>query len=224
MSGTYFDSLYADRNDPWDLSSSRYERRKRELLLASLPRLRYRSGFEPGCALGVTTAELARRCDRLLAMDCAAAAVEQARVRVQPAAPHVMVAQGLVPGDWPEGSFDLVVLSELLYYLGQPDRRDVAARTIASLAPGGDIAAVHWRHAFAEAASTGDEVHAELVERLSAAGLSVRVDYVEDDFRLLLMSAGTGSTASPGRIVSSTRSPREPDSGAGPVHNAEMET
>lgn len=190
MSRDYFDGLYADRDDPWDLSSSRYERRKRELLLASLPRLRYRSGFEPGCALGVTTAELAGRCDRLLAMDCAAAAVDQARARVQSSAPHVRVTRGFVPGDWPEGSFDLVVLSELLYYLDHADRLDVAARTIASLAPDGDVAAVHWRHGFAEAASTGDEVHAELVERLSAAGLSVRVDHVEDDFRLLVLSAG----------------------------------
>ncbi len=192
MSRDYFDRLYADRDDPWDLSSSRYERRKRDLLLASLPRPRYRSGFEPGCALGVTTRELARRCDRLVAMDCAAAAVEQARARVLPSGQHVTVAQGLVPGDWPEGSFDLVVLSELLYYLDRADRLDVAARTIASLAPGADVAAVHWRHAFDEAASSGDEVHAELAERLCTAGLRVRVDHVEDDFRLLILSAGAG--------------------------------
>ena len=42
-------------------------------------RERYASAFEPGCSIGVLTAQLAPRCDRLLACDVAAAAVESAR-------------------------------------------------------------------------------------------------------------------------------------------------
>ena len=40
--------LYADGADPWR-AGSWYERRKRAVVLASLPRERYRRAFEPGC-------------------------------------------------------------------------------------------------------------------------------------------------------------------------------
>jgi hypothetical protein len=75
----------------------------------------------------------------------------------------------------------LVVLSELLYYLDQPARRRPDHR---HLGASGDLVAVHWRHPFAEAASTGDEVHIELAEHLLDAGVRIRRAHVEDDFRL----------------------------------------
>lgn len=184
----YFDALYAASADPWDLASSLYERRKLALLMGSLPALRYRSAFEPGCAIGVTTVALAGRCDRLLSMDGAAAAVTQAsaRIAVRGLAERVSVVRGLVPADWPDGSFDLLVLSELLYYLDADARLAVASRAAESLAPGGDIAAVHWRPGFAEAETTGDQVCEELLERLGERGLRVIVDHVEEEFRLLV--------------------------------------
>ena len=54
-------------------------------------------------------------------------------------------------------------------------------RTLGSLEPGGHLMAVHWRHPFAEAPSSGDEVHAELA---SAPGLERLVEHVEHDFLL----------------------------------------
>ncbi len=175
----YFDDLYARDDDPWGLGSSPYERRKYALTLAALPRERYRRCFEPGCAIGVLTAGLARRCDRLVAWDGAARALEQAQARVGD--PGVTFAQARVPQRWPEGSFDLVVVSELLYFLSAADRTALRARAVDCLEPGGDLVAVHWRHPFAEAPSNGDEVHAELVE---TTGLEQLVDHVEPDFRL----------------------------------------
>lgn len=183
-SADYFDKLYADKADPWGLSTRAYEQRKLALLLAALPRRRYSTAFEPGCAIGVTTAALAQRCDRLLAMDGAMAAVHHARARLRDQAPQVAVAQGSIPKDWPVGRFDLVVLAELLYYLEDTARRDVAELLIEALAPGADVLAVHWRHPFAEAPATGDVVHAELGQRLRAAGLALAVDHVEADFLL----------------------------------------
>ena len=61
----YFDGLYKSSDDPWNLREGWYERRKRSLTLALLPRPRYRNAFEPGCANGELTAELATRCDAL---------------------------------------------------------------------------------------------------------------------------------------------------------------
>ncbi|MGI8702472.1 MAG: class I SAM-dependent methyltransferase [Nocardioidaceae bacterium] len=179
-SAEYFDELYAVDADPWGLSTSEYEHRKRALLLAALPRARYRRAFEPGCAIGVTTAALADRCDELVAMDGSAGAVEQARART--AGRDVVVRHGRILADWPSGSFDLVVLSELLYYLDEAARRDVAHHLETSLTPSGDVVAVHWRHPFSAAPTTGELVHAELRERLPAAGFVLMLHHREPDF------------------------------------------
>ncbi len=187
----YFDRLYADQDDPWDLSTSEYERRKLGLLMSSLPRSRYRNAFEPGCAIGVTSAALAQRCDRLTAMDSAEAAVRQATARLQPHA-NVSVIPGLIPEAWPDEPYDLIVLSELLYYLDEGARREVADRVVATLEPSGDLVMVHWRHPFAEAAITGDQVHAELTDRLHDAGLQLVTSHVEVDFRLEVLRSAAG--------------------------------
>ncbi len=175
----YFDDLYAAAPDPWGLATEPYEARKHALTVAALPRARYRRAFEPGCAIGVLTARLAERCAELLAWDGAAAAVAATRARV-PAA-HVRVTRARIPAQWPAGRFDLVLLSELLYYLPAADRAAVAGRLPGTVEPGGHLLAVHWRHPFAEAACTGDEAHAELA---AVAGFEQRAGYLEDDFRL----------------------------------------
>jgi len=175
----YFDELYARTDDPWGLASEPYELRKHALTVAALPHRRYRRAFEPGCAIGVLTALLAERCDELVAWDGAAAAIDQARDRVR--AEHVRLELARVPGCWPDGGFDLVVVSELLYFLSPADRTTLYAQVCASLEPGGHLIAVHWRHAFAEATGTGDEAHREIA---GVGGLCRRVEHVERDFLL----------------------------------------
>jgi protein-L-isoaspartate O-methyltransferase len=154
----YFDAMYAESGDPWGFTSRWYERRKYALTLAALPRERYRRGFEPGCSIGVLTALLATRCDSLLATDVAPAAVELATERLA-AYDGVAVAELAVPQDWPEGSFDLIVLSEIGYYLSADDLELMLDRAVSSLEPGGTLAAVHWRHPVADYPLRGDDVH-----------------------------------------------------------------
>ena len=74
--------LYDESPDPWGFETSWYERRKYALTLASLPRERYTSAYEPGCSIGVLTRLLADRCDSLLASDIIPRAVEAASRRV----------------------------------------------------------------------------------------------------------------------------------------------
>ena len=119
-----FEADYARDRDPWGLASRWYETRKYALTLAALPEAAYRRAFEPGCAIGVLTAQLAARCDYLLAADGVEAALTQTRARVS-GLEHVHVARMVVPGAWPEGPWDLVVLSELAYYLDRADRKSV---------------------------------------------------------------------------------------------------
>ena len=181
---SYFEQLYADSDDPWQLAEKHYEHRKYDLTLAALPRPRYGRAFEPGCSIGVLTRLLAGRCDELVATDPVDRALDRARSTVD--APHVTFGRGRVPDDWPEGSFDLIVLSELLYFLSAPDRLDVVERATESLAPDGHLVLVHWRWPFEAATCTGDEAHADV--RAHARATRV-VEHVEDDFRLEVLAA-----------------------------------
>jgi SAM-dependent methyltransferase len=113
----YFEKAYAASDDPWGFTSRWYEKRKYALTLAMLPRRRYTQAFEPGCSIGVLTGLLAPRCDRLLSWDISPEAVRQARER----APAAQVERAMIPDDWPPGTFDLIVFSEVLYYLGPED-------------------------------------------------------------------------------------------------------
>jgi SAM-dependent methyltransferase len=139
----YFESLYAGDPDPWRFASSPYEREKYRRTLAALPRARYRRGFEVGCSIGVLTAEVARRCDELLAVDVAEEALAAARQRCA-AMPSVRLVRMQVPDELPSDSFDLVILSEFLYYLSASDIDRTAAFLDEALAPGGDVILVHW--------------------------------------------------------------------------------
>ena len=154
----YFTRMYEGSDDPWGFRSRWYERRKRDLTLACLPLERYARAFEPGCSVGMLTRDLAPRCAHLEALDPVPAAVEQARHEVA-GSDHVRVAQGRVPRHWPEGTFDLVVLSEMLYYFDDAELHAVMGRTLASARPGATVVAVHWRHPAEGHVRTGDEVH-----------------------------------------------------------------
>ena len=117
---SYFAAMYARSADPWGFGDRWYEERKRAVTLAALPQRRYASAFEPGCSIGVLTAALAPRCDALLATDVSQEALAVAGRRLADAG-HVRLERRALPDDWPPGRFDLVVLSELLYYLGADD-------------------------------------------------------------------------------------------------------
>ncbi len=154
---TYFDGLYAAADDPWSLRTRWYERRKHALTAAVLPRERYGDGLEVGCSVGALTAVLAPRCDRLTAWDTSAAAVERAAARN----PGVAVAQRSAPAD-PLPEVDLLVLSEVLYYLSPADLGALLDQVRTAVRPGGTVLAVHWRHPVADYPQTGDAVHAAL--------------------------------------------------------------
>lgn len=172
----YFERLYAVADDPWGLVGRFYERRKRALALAALPRPRFRRAFEPGCATGLLTAELVARCDDVVAWDSAVSAVRQARHRLS-AVHGVEIVQASIPHQWPNGTFDLIVLSEVAYYCR--DLAELVRPVHRSLAADGVLVAVHWRHPAPEHPHTAESVHEAL-----GAGLQRIVSHVEDDFLL----------------------------------------
>ena len=179
LPGSYFDDLYAAAEDPWSLRTRWYEQRKYALTTAVLPRPRYADAVEVGCSVGELTAALAQRCDRLTAWDVSAAAVEQTRQRTA-GLPGVRVEQRGIPAD-PLPPCDLVVLSEVLYYLDPGDLRAAVATVRAAVRPGGTVLAVHWRHPVADYPQTGDAVHAVLRQELDFSRVAV---HEEADFLL----------------------------------------
>ncbi|MFD5887948.1 class I SAM-dependent methyltransferase [Streptomyces sp. NPDC060334] len=172
--------MYRHTEDPWYLAERWYERRKYDLTVAALPQERYRRAFEPACSVGELTHRLAARCDSVLACDRVASAVETARRR-NGGHPHVDIRQMTVPAQWPEGTFDLVVLSELLYYLDPPTERTLLDHVLAALEPGGTLVTVHWNHAVPEHLSTGSDIARSLD---GTPGLRLLADHREDDFVL----------------------------------------
>jgi SAM-dependent methyltransferase len=176
----YFERMYAGNPDPWNFEARWYDARKHALTVAALTRPRYRSGFEPGCSTGRLTALLAARCDRLLAVDAVGSAVRTATERVADL-PHVSLRQAAVPHDWPEHTFDLIVLSEIGYYFGDDDLTTLVERSVAALEPSGDLVAVHWRWPVEEHARPGDDVHAVLA---ATDGLTRQTRLQEADFLL----------------------------------------
>lgn len=152
------DARFRASDDPYDLEHRWYERRKRALTVACLGREHYARAFEPGCAVGLLTAALAPRCAELLAVDVAPGAVDLARARLDDLA-HVTIARMAVPDEWPDGAFDLIVLSEIGYYLESATLVRLRDRAVGALREGGELLAVHWRGRSQDHVLHGDEVH-----------------------------------------------------------------
>ncbi len=178
LEAPYFDRLYSVEPDPWEFRSRPYEIRKRSLTLACLPSPHYSTTFEPGCSIGVLTSDLASHSDRVLSMDLSTLALASA---AQTVPPNVELRHGSVPSDWPDESFDLIVLSEVGYYLKADDCRRLGARAAAGST---DLIVVHWRHPVDDYPLSGDEVHQILAETNARAGMTHLVEHIELDFRL----------------------------------------
>jgi SAM-dependent methyltransferase len=154
----YFQRVYAESDDPWGFATRPYEALKYKATLAALPRERYRSAFEVGCSIGVLTRQIAGRCERLLAVDVAERALEQARERCR-SLPHVRFERVAVPANFPDENFDLILVSEVGYYWGWDDLARAQQLIVEHLQPGGHLLLVHWTPYVEDYPLTGDQVH-----------------------------------------------------------------
>ena len=176
---SYFTRMYRDDVDPWGFETSAYERRKYALTVATLPRSRYRSAYEPGCSIGVLSELLAGRCDQLLSSDIIPSALSRARTRLA-SEPHVRIEEHAIPDQWPSGPFDLVILSEIAYYFDQPDLARVMRSALGSVVRGAHIVGVHWRGT-TDYPLGGEEAHRLIGD---TDGLDAIVHHIEEEFVL----------------------------------------
>lgn len=139
---TYFESLYERNPDPWKFRDSAYEQGKYAVTIASLARPHYAKALELGCSIGVLTQRLAGICDEVVAVDTSTRALAAARASCS--GMNVDFRQAHLPdGDWGTG-FDLVVLSEILYYLDVRALERLARRVEDAMLAGAECIAVHW--------------------------------------------------------------------------------
>ncbi len=176
-----FDARYREDNDPWRVLSSAYERRKAGVVMASLPHDRYHSAWEPGCGVGALTRLLAQRCDHVVATEASAAAARLADQRCADLS-RVRVHHSALPECPLTGAVELVVASELLYYL--PDLPGSLDVLWGRLVPGGTFATVHWRHDGTDMTSSGEALHAVLSDDAEARGARRLVHHLDEHFVL----------------------------------------
>jgi SAM-dependent methyltransferase len=165
MTAQDFERRYRRDQDPWRYRQSRYERRKYAATLEGCGRGPFRNALELGASIGVFSLQLAPRCESLTTIDFAPTAVRLAKSELAPY-PHARAIQGRIPDDLPAGPYDLVLASEVLYYLD----RDALGRTLDALerelSPAGRLVCVHWRRTGTDRPLSADQVH-ETIRALS---------------------------------------------------------
>lgn len=191
MTSPDFDRMYLEEGDPWKVGSSWYEQRKIAVVLASLAEPSYGRALDPACGTGHLAFALAARCGEVVARDASAPAIDVA-TRTCAKSGNVSIGVAALPyvTAEPAGPFDLLVLSELFYYLDSSTRRAAVDTLLARAADRVEIVAVHWREAPEDGTSSGEAVHVELRDRFKSIGLRHQVAHFDEEFVLDVFTRG----------------------------------
>jgi SAM-dependent methyltransferase len=153
----YFDAMYANSNDPWDFAGSTYEKEKYRHTIDALGGKYFANALEIGCSIGILTEQLAPSCSFLLGVDISEKPIVIARERLKE---HKGIQFGVfdIPRAYPEGKYDLIMMSEVAYYLSKEDLELTRELIFDSLNSGGILCLVNWRPQIEGCAFNGDEI------------------------------------------------------------------
>jgi len=158
--------------DPWNYRNSDFERYKRRLLIRACGAAKRGRGLELGCANGETTKLLASLCLHLTALDGSPTAIKEARQR-NSGGSRIKFVRAILPDQMPRGPFDLVVASEIAYYLTPHALQKLGQRLVRALASRGRIVVLHHRRLFDDAAQHSAIAHHVLCTQLRKSMNSV---------------------------------------------------
>lgn len=169
-----FERMYLEKSDPWELRSSPYEREKYRHTLDTI--LEHRRSpervLEAGCSIGSFTAMLAEQFAEVVAIDFSDEALARA-------AEHCLCAGNIhfIRADLQslnvDGTFDVIVCAEILYYIDERHSGAVCTQLQRLLAANGIIVVVG-----------GDDAAADFWERvLTARFHPILTDIVSDHRR-----------------------------------------
>jgi len=114
----FFEHIW-EQEDAWALDSSSFERARYDALMAELAGKHYGKVLEIGCGAGAFTARLVRLADNIIALDISPRAVAKARQRLANVNQVSFRTTNVMKSTFEDdGPFDLVVLTETIYYLG----------------------------------------------------------------------------------------------------------
>ncbi|MEL4505999.1 bifunctional PIG-L family deacetylase/class I SAM-dependent methyltransferase [Luteococcus sp. H138] len=156
-----FDAMFEHGDDPWHVETSWYEARRQALVEAILPHETLGRVLDLGCSTGRLTAALAARAREVVAVDHSAEALRVARDRH---ITNVEWRQGSLSSVLPEleGPFDLVVLSEVGYFLDGAALLATLSAVTSLLEADGTVLAAHWRRPTREIPLDGRLVEAQV--------------------------------------------------------------
>ena len=121
-----FAARFAADSDPWSTFSSRDEAIKREAIIHALGSNTRGRILELASGNGSNSAALAPRC---LKLDATEGTAEGAALTARAIAhwPRARAHKLVLPGRSPQGTYDAIIIAELLYYLTPSQMRSVAA-------------------------------------------------------------------------------------------------
>ena len=115
---SFFDDLWK-RGDPWELETSAFEEHRYTRLLAMLNGSRYERVLEIGCGAGIFTRRLARLAGQVVALDASSDAIAKACAAHRDLTNVEFRAANIMDYDpEKEGPWDLIVMSDMIYFLG----------------------------------------------------------------------------------------------------------
>jgi SAM-dependent methyltransferase len=115
---SFFEDLWR-HGDYWQLERCELNQASFARQRALLEDRRYQRALELGCGAGLFTTQLAEISDHVTALDVAPSAIEQARARgLDPKAVDFRIANIMDFDYHAEEPWDLIVMSETIYYLG----------------------------------------------------------------------------------------------------------
>jgi SAM-dependent methyltransferase len=161
-----FEKKFRAHIDPWNYTNSRFEHFKRGVLLRACGPSKRGRVLELGCAIGETSRCLARLSLRLIAVDASSTALAEAARRTRHLH-NITFRRAVVPQQMPWGQFDLIVVSELIYYLRAHQLRRLADQLLNRLAPGGIIVLLNHRGPFDDASVLPSLAHRDLRRRFA---------------------------------------------------------
>ncbi|RJP72998.1 MAG: glycosyltransferase [Ignavibacteriales bacterium] len=139
---SYFENLFLQKEDPWNYTSE-YERIKYEQTLSLLPEREIETALEIGCAEGTFTKMLAPKVKNLVASDISPTAIERSEQYCSDQNNIRFTLLDVYKENIP-GRFDVIICSEVLYYLDGVKELSIVAKKIAdALNPNGVLIMAH---------------------------------------------------------------------------------
>jgi len=154
----YFDAMYAASQDPWNFTASAYEQEKYQHTIKALAGKQFKQGIEIGCSIGILTELLSRHCEVIMGVDISEQPIAIAKERLKN-------REGIsfdvlqIPQQYPDQKYDLIVVSEVAYYMSKEDLTLTKELISDSLVAGGTLCLVHWRPQIEGCVFDGDEVN-----------------------------------------------------------------